>query len=282
MRLVTCLMVLIMGLAVGNGLGNELKEYSNVTWIADASNDGDSFLVNMDGNRVRLRLYFVDTPECHVSWDSDARRVREQQRYFGLPEASLVVEYGHEAAAFTSNLLVRPFRVYTAFASALGRSPNGRVYAFVKTAEGKSLARLLVENGYARSYGVGRQTPEGVHRDEMKARLADLEASAMLKNRGIWERSDANLIEGLRAEQRAEDQSLAGIRSGIQDSEELQNALNVNTATPEELQRIKGIGPAIADRIVRHRPYQTFEDLTNVAGIAEGRLRQWKPFLTVE
>jgi competence protein ComEA len=45
--------------------------------------------------------------------------------------------------------------------------------------------------------------------------------------------------------------------------------VNVNTATAAELQTIRGIGPALAQRIIEGRPYQSVEDLDRVRGIGE-------------
>ena len=44
--------------------------------------------------------------------------------------------------------------------------------------------------------------------------------------------------------------------------------VNLNTATQQELQTLRGIGPATAKRIIRHRPYATTAELSRaeVAG----------------
>ncbi|MBI4742444.1 MAG: ComEA family DNA-binding protein [Betaproteobacteria bacterium] len=51
-------------------------------------------------------------------------------------------------------------------------------------------------------------------------------------------------------------------------------AVNVNTATPEQLDEIKGIGPAKAKAIVDYRtkngPFKTVDDVGNVPGIGHG------------
>ena len=98
-------------------------------------------------------LYFVDCPEISAKSKLDARRVREQTRYFGLPDALRTVHFGLEAKAFVENTLSKPFTVHTSFASALGGSAKGRVYGFIVTAEGDDLGSLLVKNGLARTYG---------------------------------------------------------------------------------------------------------------------------------
>ena len=80
----------------------------------------------------------------------------------------------------TQKILSKPFTVHTAYASAMGRSSKGRIYAFITTSDGHDLATLLVKKGYARAYGVGRKNFAGVSRDEISANLKDHELSAML------------------------------------------------------------------------------------------------------
>src|SRR5437867_4133953 len=156
-------------------LGADLQKFTGVRLIENPSNDGDSFVVlaplraGQAGERqMHLRLYFVDCPESVATTDADAKRVREQARYFGITDAKKVFQYGHEAARFTHKALERPFTVYTAFAGALGRSPGGRVYAFVVTAEGTDLGQLLVENGYGRAHGAKRAGPLGKSANEIQ------------------------------------------------------------------------------------------------------------------
>jgi len=131
----------------------ELQILTNARLVNNLGNDGDSFHVNIAGRLLHLRLYYVDCPEISAKSKSDARRIREQTRYFGLPDATRTVHFGHEAKAFIEKVLSKPFTIYTSYASALGRSAKSRVYGFIKTAVGGDLCSLLVKNGLARTYG---------------------------------------------------------------------------------------------------------------------------------
>ena len=52
--------------------------------------------------------------------------------------------------------------------------------------------------------------------------------------------------------------------------------VDINTASKEELMTFKGVGPAIADRIIAGRPYQTVDDLLKVSGIGKAKLETIK------
>ncbi len=259
----------------------DLQRFSNAQLINNPANDGDSFLVEANGKSFHVRLYFVDCPETSISSKSDAQRVREQTRYFGLFDAARTIHFGNEAKTFVERILAKPFTVYTAFASALGRASKGRVYVFIITSDGNDLASLLVKNGFARTHGIGRETPNGISRNEMAEELRDLEISAMLKHIGIWSESEPDRIAELRAKQRSEDRELQELQNQVKKSKSPQGLLNLNTATEKELQSIKGIGPVLAARIIAGRPYKTVDDLLKVKGIGQKKFEKIRPYFVV-
>ena len=258
-----------------------LQAYAGARLIDDPYNDGDSFVVDASGQRLHLRLYFVDCPEAAANATADARRMREQSRYFGLADPKRILEFGKEAKRFVDMSLAKPFTIHTAYASAMGRS-TGRVYAFVTTSEGKDLATLLVGAGLARTRGVGMETPYGTSRQEMIERLKDIEAAAMLRRAGIWSESRPDRIAELRAQERSEEQELKSLSERGKGSRPASGPIDVNTATPKELQSIKGIGPVIAERIVSGRPYKSVDDLIKVQGIGPATLEKIRPHLVVQ
>ena len=259
-----------------------LEKFTNVKLIENPSNDGDSFVVQAGTRQLHLRLYFADCPESVATTDADAKRVREQARYFGITDAKKVFDFGREAKTFTTQALAKPFTIYTSFADALGRSPGGRIYAFVITADGRDLARLLVENGYARAYGSHRGGPDGASADDIQKQLLDLESEAMLKHQGIWAATDPEVIVKLRAEQREEERELKDLQKESSGKQAPASPVDLNTATTQELQSISGIGPVLAARIIAGRPYKSVDDLLRVSGMGPKLLEKVRPNLVVK
>lgn len=62
--------------------------------------------------------------------------------------------------------------------------------------------------------------------------------------------------------------------------------VNLNTATIEQLETLKGIGPELAKRILAYRaehgPFTTVQELINVRGIGEKKLATIHELVTVE
>jgi endonuclease YncB( thermonuclease family) len=264
-----------------------LTRFDGVQWIDDESNDGDSFHARLpDGETVTLRLYEADALELHVFDESQARRLRSQRRYFGISDyggsfdssIALAKDFARRAAAFTREALREPFTVYTAFAD--GRGQTDRIYAFVVTADGKSLAAELVRAGLARSVGVYRRTPGNLSRDEAEERLDDLELLAAGSRRGIWAHTDWESLPDERLVDRRGDPELVASLDPRKVVEKASVA--VNSADASELERVPGIGPVTAARIVRQRtdaPFRDPGDLTRIRGIGAKTAARIAPFL---
>ena len=60
--------------------------------------------------------------------------------------------------------------------------------------------------------------------------------------------------------------------------------IDLNTATHGELQTLPGIGPKLAENIIRYRdehaPIQDFSEIMNVHGIGVKRYNTMKPYFT--
>jgi len=62
-------------------------------------------------------------------------------------------------------------------------------------------------------------------------------------------------------------------------------ALNLNTATPKQLEALPGIGPVLANRIVEFRDkkggYKRIEELLAIPGVSEKKWKVLRQYLTV-
>lgn len=59
-------------------------------------------------------------------------------------------------------------------------------------------------------------------------------------------------------------------------------AVNINTASKEQLEALPGIGPIKAQAIIAGRPYQKTEDIMKVKGIKQGIFNKIKDRITVQ
>lgn len=56
--------------------------------------------------------------------------------------------------------------------------------------------------------------------------------------------------------------------------------VNLNTANLDELQTVPGVGPAMAERILAARPFDSIEDLQRVSGIGPSVIDRMRPYLS--
>jgi DNA uptake protein ComE-like DNA-binding protein len=243
----------------------ELQKFEGCRLVEAGWADGDSFSVALpDGKEIVLRLYYVDCNETAAATETDQRRVRDQSSYFGVDDHQVTLESGRQAAEEVKKLLSKPFTVHTAFASAPGRSAKPRTYGFVTLSDGRDLGEVLVGEGLARSYGVRRNTPDGLNTEAAEAKMDDLELGAAIARRGIWAKTDPQRLVALREDRRAEDRQLReafGTSAG--------EPIDPNTATVDEIMLLPGVGEVLAERIVEGRPYKSVADLRRVPGVGE-------------
>lgn len=251
--------------------------------------DGDSFRVIFpNGEPHVIRLYGVDCFETDAKEDSLARRLREQRAHFGIQNVEDGVRMGLTAKERTSVLLGKAFTVHTDWAVAPGRSGLPRFYAFVRTFDEKDLTAELVVNGLGWARGIYRRAPDGASRDVYEVRIKGLEQAAALKHLGAWELSAPDLLAAQRETEERDHEKLESEKREAAKAGRLHlrdHPINPNTAPPEALQQLPGIGPKLANRIIEERGNAVFkkaEDLSRVNGIAEKTVVTLRPYLTFE
>jgi competence ComEA-like helix-hairpin-helix protein len=68
------------------------------------------------------------------------------------------------------------------------------------------------------------------------------------------------------------------------DKTKLEGVVNLNTASPEELRLIPGVGPARVRNILAYRkahPFRTVDELARIKGIGRKTIRHWRQHLAV-
>jgi hypothetical protein len=135
LRIIAVLFLFVVSVTTGHPnalVAEDLQKFAGATLLSNPNNDGDSFHVKAAGKEMCIRLYFVDCPEVFSGSKSDARHILKQASYFGLSDPKRVIHFGKMAKEFVvDSLSSGPFTVYTAFASAPGRSSIFRIPRFL-------------------------------------------------------------------------------------------------------------------------------------------------------
>ncbi len=232
-------------------------------------NDGDSFKVQHQDLTFIARLYFVDCPETHGTYMA---RVRDQARYFSIPEA-VVMAAGKQSAAFTEKFLRGEFTVITQWADARGGKEQ-RFFALVRKND-QMLSSELIRNGFARIYGMPTKGswPDGISPRSYLSQLKQYERAAQSSMTGIWGDATGSLqlaglnqlganVEGTGTNKTPTASTLAAVTTSSRTGK-----LILNTASAAELETLPGIGPALASYIIAARPIAVVDDLAKIPGI---------------
>lgn len=74
--------------------------------------------------------------------------------------------------------------------------------------------------------------------------------------------------------------------SKYKETPQIVTKININTATTKELQKIPGIGPSLAQRIIAYRNqiirFNSLEELCQVKGIGKSKLESIRPYITLD
>lgn len=112
----------------------------------------------------------------------------------------------------------------------------------------------------------------GVYRLPWGARVEDLVAAAG----GLTPAAEPRLVNLADPLSEGETVVVPGVQSSVG-----VGRVDLNSASPLELDQLPGIGPALAARIVAGRPYARLEDLLRVSGIGERTLERLRPLVTL-
>jgi endonuclease YncB( thermonuclease family) len=160
-----------------------LQKLSGVRFIDDETNDGDSFVVEHEGQRLVLRLYFVDCAEKR-EYKLVAGRLKDQAGYFGGLSIPQTLKLGRQAKVFTADRLrSQPFTVFTRWERVYD---SERIYAVIVFEDGEDLAHKLVQAGLARIHTKGVNMPDGVKANDYENHLREVEKEARASKRGAW------------------------------------------------------------------------------------------------
>lgn len=124
----------------------------------------------------------------------------------------------------------------------------------------------------------GRVKNPGVYKIKNGTRLQDLieEAGGLL--------DDAN-TSNLNLARKLKDEEKIVIKSYLDNNDDEDTKININTATKDMLTSIPGVGSKMADKIIKYRqehPFNSVDELLNITGIGKKKFEEIKLYITTD
>lgn len=124
----------------------------------------------------------------------------------------------------------------------------------------------------------GRVKNPGVYKIKNGTRLQDLieEAGGLLDDANT---SNQNLARKLKDEEKIV------IKSYLDNNDDEDSKININTATKDMLTSIPGVGSKMADKIIKYRqehPFNSVDELLNISGIGKKKFEEIKLYITTD
>lgn len=118
----------------------------------------------------------------------------------------------------------------------------------------------------------------GVYKIKNGTRLQDLieEAGGLL--------DDAN-TSNLNLARKLKDEEKIVIKSYLDNNDDEDAKININTATKDMLTSIPGVGSKMADKIIKYRqehPFNSIDELLNITGIGKKKFEEIKLYITTD
>jgi DNA uptake protein ComE-like DNA-binding protein len=243
------------------------EHWEDCRHLAEQYFDGDSFHIRHGQRDVIVRLYHADAPESDSTYPA---RLREQAAYFSVNETN-VLRGGLKAKAFTADWLAKPFTVITRRQVAPGASRSQRYYAIIER-RGNRLDAALVAAGLARPNAAVADYPDAAAGTAYATHLRSLERKAAQEKRGLWAGSH-------RTDMR--ETFLEAVTPGpLRPALPAPRKLNLNTASQGDLESLPGIGPALAEEIIKARPIRSLQQLGEIRGLGPKKLAALEPLVT--
>lgn len=129
--------------------------------------DGDTYVVNLDGEETKVRLIGVDTPESVASQEYLDRTDKEN------------TEFGKDVSSYMKDMLLEGSILYLEF-DVDKYDKYDRVLAYAYFEDGEMVQEHLLKKGFARVMTI---EPNVAHSE----RFVELEQEAMNNGVGMWE-----------------------------------------------------------------------------------------------